>query len=280
MLGCLVLVALTALGVAGAPRPAAAQTVSAAERESLARLRTERGGRADEIDGLLKRVDEAAGRGLPTAPLTGKIREGLAKGHDPRRIDPVIQQMAGHLETADRLLRELGEASGGQNAAVTLLAESLGSGVTSDEVREILRGAQGSAAPPSAAGVVTGDRLSGAAKGYSFIKDARLPPADGTAVMAEAVRQGFRSHEMLDLGRSVKIRESDYRSGRASLTALRDAIARGDRPEQLFRDVRPETPTRPAATRPERVERPERPEPTPQRPERPTRPERPGASIR
>ena len=39
-------------------------------------------------------ADEAAAKGLPTAPLTNKIREGLAKGVDPRRIEQVVRQMA------------------------------------------------------------------------------------------------------------------------------------------------------------------------------------------
>ena len=102
--------------------------------------------------------------------------------------------------------------------------------------------------------------------------------------MAEAMRQGFRSQEILDLGREIKRREADYRAGRASLRALRDAIARGDRPEQLFRDARVETTARPAAARPDAtrpdapVERPvARPE-TPQRPEQPVRPERPATT--
>ncbi|HEY5550979.1 MAG TPA: hypothetical protein VIK52_03765, partial [Opitutaceae bacterium] len=128
---------------------------------------------------------------------------------------------------------------------------------------------------------VSPEGLAGAAKGLSFIKEGRLPVAEGTAVMAEAVRQGFRSHEMLDLGREIKRRERDYREGRANLLAVRDAIARGSRLDQLFRDSRAGIVDRPAATRPEPtatrpepVTRPERPQP----PERPARPEGTGAA--
>lgn len=123
---------------------------------------------------------------------------------------------------------------------------------------------------------MSSELLASAARGLSFIKDAQLPVAEGTTVIAEAVRQGFRSHEILDLGREVKRREGDYRAGRASLRALRDAIARGDRPDQLFRDSRTDTVERPAATRSETpAERPARPET--QRPEQPVRPERPAS---
>jgi len=95
-----------------------------------------------------------------------------------------------------------------------------------------------------------------------MIGEARLSVPEGTAVMAEAVKQGYRSTEILALAREVKRHEADYRAGRASLTALRDSIARGNRPEQLFRDTRPAPVERPAA----------RPD-APQRPEKPSRPQ-------
>ena len=137
---------------------------------------------------------------------------------------------------------------------MTLLAESLGSGVTAGRSP---RAPQACAAACAGKPPMSAEAVASAAKGLSFIKDARLPVADGTAVMAEAVKQGFRSREILDLGREVKRREADYRAGRASLRALRDAIARGDRPDQLFRDSRSDAVERPAATRPETpVDRP------------------------
>ena len=228
---------------------------------------------ASDRDGLNRLVAEATAKGLPAAPLTNKIQEGLAKGADPKRIELIVRQMTANLETADRLVREIEPESGiaGRAAAVTLLGESLGSGVTLDEIRELRVSAQVSKQP------IPAEAVANAAKGLSFIKEARLSVPDGTAVMAEAVKRGFRSHEILDLAREIKRRESDYRAGRASLRALRDAIARGDRPDQLLRDSRAVTVDRPAATpsRPERpVERPARPE-APQRPEQPVRPERP-----
>ena len=270
---------LVALSGVAAPGLCAAQSVSASEREALLRLRVDRGGRAEDVDALIRQADEAAAKGLPAAPLTNKIREGLAKGADPKRIELVIRQMATNLETADRLMREMEPTSGGtgQEASVTLLAEALGGGVTPDEVRELRRLAQpalntGNTGKPP----MSWESLASAAKGLSFIKEAQLPVTEGTAVITEAVRQGFRAREILDLGREVKRRESDYRAGRASLRALRDAIARGDRPDQLFRDSRTDTVDRSPSARPETpvVERPGRPE-TPQRPEQPARPESP-----
>ena len=256
------------------PAVCASQAVPASDRDALVKLRTDRGGNAEEVDGLIRVANEAAAKGLPAAPLTNKIHEGLAKGIDPKRIEGVIRQMSTHLETADRVVREIEPSAvvASREASVMLMAESFGSGVTPDQVRDLRRLSQPPAAgkPPASA-----DTVASAAKGLSLIEEARLPVPEGTAVMAEAVKQGFRSNEILGLAREVKRREADYLSGRASLTALRDSIARGNRPEQLFRDTpaapveRPATATRPDAP----VERPAaRPE-APQRPEPPTRPQ-------
>lgn len=234
-------------------------------------------GSSADRDALLRVASELSAKGVPLAPLVNKVHEGLAKGAAPRRIEAVVRQMAVHLETADRLLSETDPSAARPEAAVTLLAEAFGGGVTVDETRELNRQSSVSGNP-----AVSTDMLASAAKGVAFIKEARLPATDGIAVMAEGVRKGFRSHQLLDLGREVKRRESDFRTGRATLRALRDAIARGERPEQLFRDTRTETVERPAATRPESTVVPQRPEPTqrPERPQRPEvqRPERPGSA--
>ena len=226
---------------------------------------------AQDVEALMHVADEIAAKGLPSAPLTNKIREGVAKGVDPKRIEVVIRQMGANLESADRLIREVTETPGAsRESAVVLVAESLGSGVTVDEVRELRRLAQPEPRTP-----VPVDAVASAVKGLSIIEEARLSVPDGTAVMAETVKRGYRSNEILDLAREIKRRETDYRTGRASLTALRDAIARGNRPEQLFRDSQGPAAERPAATRPERpAERPAA-RPDTQRPEPPAASGRP-----
>ena len=127
--------------------------------------------------------------------------------------------MSTHLETADRVVREIEPSAvvASREASVTLMAESFGSGVTPDQVRDLRRLSQPPAAgkPPASA-----DTVASAAKGLSLIEEARLPVPEGTAVMAEAVKQGFRSNEILSLAREVKRREADYRAGRASLTRV------------------------------------------------------------
>jgi hypothetical protein len=223
---------------------------------------------AQSMDDLIRQADAAGAKGLPVAPLKNKIREGFAKGHNPKQIEAVVNQMVQNLEAADRIARDVepGVAVAARESAVTLLADALGSGLTPDEIRELQRQAQ----------ATSSQDLAGAAKGLSFIKDARLLVNEGTAVMSEAVRQKFRAYEMQDLGREIKRREADYRAGRVTLRSLRDAIARGTRPETILRDSRAAAPERPATTRPETTDRPA-PVDRPQRPERPVdRPTTPG----
>jgi len=256
------------------PSSTAAQAPSASERATLSGLNAARGGSASQLDAILRTVDEAASKGLPTDSLLNKVREGFAKGVTPSRIPAVIREMAGHLETADRILRDVssGAESAARRSAVTLLAEALGSGVNADEAREINRQARQAGRP------LAPEILAGAAKALAFIKDARLPGPDGTRVVAEAARNGFRPADLLDLGREIKQRERAYQQDLTALRALGDAIARGERPERLFPGGGIERPERPGAVRPEvPVERPVRPEPPvrPERPERPETPERP-----
>ena len=213
---------------------------------------------------LLRQADAAGAKGLPVTPLRNKIREGFAKGHNPKQIEAVVNQMVQNLEAADRIARDVepGALAVTRESAVTLLADALGSGLTTDEIRELQRQAQ----------ATSSQDLAGAAKGLSFIKDARLPVNEGMAVMSEAVRQKFRAYEMQDVGREIKRREADYRAGRVTLRSLRDAIAKGARPETILRDSRAAAPERPAATRPDATsDRPERTT-TPDRPQRPERP--------
>ena len=110
-----------------APRMSVAQAVSPADRDALVRLYVDRGGRDADLDIVLRRIDEAAAKSLPTAPLLNKVREGVVKGYKSDRIDVVVQQMVANLDAADGLLRELNPAAAGteREASIALLAESL-----------------------------------------------------------------------------------------------------------------------------------------------------------
>ena len=92
------------------PRPTTAQSVASPDR-----------------DALVRQAEAAGAKGLPVAPLLSKIREGIAKGHDAKRIELVVSQMVTHMETADQIVREVEPtaAGTGRETAITLLAESM-----------------------------------------------------------------------------------------------------------------------------------------------------------
>src|SRR5688572_17965561 len=149
-----------------------------------------------ERDALIRQAEAAGAKGLPVAPLMNKIREGVAKKHDAKRIELVVTQMVTNMETADGIVREVepGAAGAARDNAITLLSDALFSGLTAAEIRDLQRQVQARAAQD----------LAGAAKGLAFVKEAMLPVNEGAAVMVEAVRQKFRAFEMLDLGREIK----------------------------------------------------------------------------
>lgn len=68
------------------------------------------------------------------------------------------------------------------------------------------------------------------------MKEGRIPSKDGTALVGEGIKQGYRPSELLDLSREVKRRGSDFEEGRASLKALREQVSRGERSDRLFKD--------------------------------------------
>jgi hypothetical protein len=221
------------------------------DRRAIVRLIESRGGAAADVTPLIEEVNRASQRRLPQPPLVNKLKEGLAKGVPLGRIQAVLRDLVGRFDTARELLGgRLTEAA--SDRAIEVLAEALGLGITTHEVREIERLAQQGTKP------VDGEALAYGAKSWALMKEAGISPDDGLALVAEAIRQGFRSAELVALGRELVGHREDLAAGRISLEAVRQAVARGERPERLF-------PPRDAAER----RRPERPEQ--QRRERPPR---------
>ena len=85
-----------------------AEPISVQEREEIARLSSTRGFAAEEVNQLIEQVNKAGEKGIPTEPLANKVKEGLAKGIEPKRIDPVLRQLVTHFESAQEILREAG----------------------------------------------------------------------------------------------------------------------------------------------------------------------------
>lgn len=223
------------LGVAFAATPVWAEPLSAQNRAEINRLGSAQGRSASEINPLLDRVSKAGERGLPTEPLLNKVREGLAKGVEPKRIEPVLRQMTSRFESAHEALEEAkdhGITEGNRQRALETMAEALGRGATVDEVRELSRLSQ------EGRHRATQDELAAGAKGLAVMKEGGIPSKEGTVLVGEGIRQGYRPAELLELGREVKRHGSDFEEGHASIEQLREKISHGERSDRLFRDDR------------------------------------------
>ncbi|MEK6631970.1 MAG: hypothetical protein AABY94_01525, partial [Nitrospirota bacterium] len=86
--------------------PVMADSLSNQDREEINRLRSAQGHSAEEVNALLEQVTKAGEKGIPTEPLANKVKEGLAKGVEPKRIDPVLRQLVTHFESAHDVLQE------------------------------------------------------------------------------------------------------------------------------------------------------------------------------
>ncbi len=210
-----------------------AEPITAQDRDAITRLGSSQGRSESEITPLLDHVSKAGERGLPTESLLNKVREGLAKGVEPKRIDPVLRQMTSRLESAHEVLQEAGSRGmeeGNRQRAIETMAEALSRGATADEVRELSRLSQDGRHKS------TQEELAAGAKSLAVMKEGRVPSKDGAALVGEGMKQGYRASELLDLSREVKRRGSDFEEGRASLNTLREQVSRGERGDRLFKD--------------------------------------------
>jgi hypothetical protein len=216
--------------------PALADSLSTQDREEINRLRSAQGHSAEEVNGLLEQVIKAGEKGLPTEPLANKVKEGLAKGVEPKRIDTVVRQLVTHFESAQEILQEstakgmVDALQGNRQRALEGLAEALSRGTTAEEVRELAKTSQGGG------GKVSQESLASGAKSLAILKEARIPSKDGTALVAEGIRQGYRSAELADLARELKRRGSDIQQGRVNLQNIKDQVSKGQRADRIFRD--------------------------------------------
>lgn len=210
-----------------------AEPLSVQDRDAITRLGLAQGRSENEISPLLDHVSKVGEQGLPTESLLNKVREGLAKGVEPNRIDPVLRQMTSRLESAHEVLREAGSRGmkeGNRQRAIETMAEAFSRGATVDEVRELSRLSQ------DGRHKATQEELAAGAKSLAVMKEGRVSSKDGAALIGEGMKQGYRSSELLELSREVKRRGSDFEEGRASLRALREQVSRGERSDRLFKD--------------------------------------------
>ena len=190
-----------------------------------------RGHAPESINRLLDHAKRALDQGLPERPVVNKIKEGLAKGAPPERIRPVIRDMVDRLRKARDMLREMApersrKSSPEGSRATEVMAEALGRGVTIDEIRSLNRS--------RGKGAVSREALAFGAKGLALTKEGGLKAPETLPVVGEAIRQGFRANELLDLGREMKKRGKEFRTDRNRLRDLKRAVERGERAEKIF----------------------------------------------
>ena len=231
-----ILVRLASLALCLTAMPVFAESLSNQDRAEIDRLRAAQGHAAEAVNPLLEQVTRAGEKGFPIEPLANKVKEGLAKGVEPKRIDAVLRQMVTHFDSAKELLQEstakgvTDRGQGNSHRALESLAEAISRGTTADEVRELARTGQHQGQKMSE------DTLAMGAKSLAVMKEAHIPPKDGAAVVAEGMRQGFRPAELADLAREMKRHGQDFREGRLTTQSIQDKISRGDRSDRLFSD--------------------------------------------
>ncbi len=216
--------------------PVQADVLSNQDREEIARLRVAQGHSEEEVNALVEQVSKAGEKGLPTEPLANKVKEGLAKGVEPKRIDGVVRQLVTHLESAHEILQEasakglMDSSPANRQRALEGLAEALSRGATAEEVRELARTGQG------AGGKVSQESLASGAKSLAILKEAKIPSKDGAALVAEGLRQGYRPTELADLAREIKRRGADLQQGRMNVQSIKDQVSKGQRVDRIFRE--------------------------------------------
>ena len=231
-----ILVRLVSVALCLTAAPVLADSLSNQDREEINLLRLAQGHSAEDVNPLLEQVTKAGEKGFPTEPLANKLKEGLAKGVEPKRIEPVLRQMVTHFDSAQELLQEsttkgmIDQAQGNRQQAMQALAEALSRGATVDEVRELARNGQRQGQKLSQELLATG------AKSVAVMKEAKIPSKDSAAIVAEGMRQGYRPAELADLAREMKRHGQDFREGRLTTQSIHDKISRGDRSDRLFSD--------------------------------------------
>jgi len=222
---------LAGLVMAVVPHVSHAASLPAKDVQDINQLGQARGHAPESINRLLEHAQQAIDQGLPERPIMNKIKEGLAKGASPERIQPVVREMVGNLRDAREVLRETASSGssqekGGNSRATEVMAEALGRGVTVDEVRSLGRS--------TGKNRVNQEDLAFGAKGLALTKEGGVPGADAIPVVGEALRQGFRSNELLDLGREIKKRGNEFRGDRNRIQDIKKSVERGDRPDKIF----------------------------------------------
>lgn len=147
---------------------------------------TARGLPSELVDGVAAVAADAAGRGLPTAPLADKALEGWAKRVPSARIVSVVRQFAGRMVEARDAVRTAG-ATAPSGEVVAAAAEAMNRGMSAAQVGDVVRAAP--ASPSAAPSLRVAAALS--AQGMQL--------EQAVSVVARAMHDGRAVEQILDL---------------------------------------------------------------------------------
>jgi hypothetical protein len=155
-------------------------------------------------------VDRAAGSGLPAEMIVSKVREGLAKGVDPARIEAAAVRLSDSLQAAQRYVTERRPGPAAPGPLVRAVAEARLAGVALTAIDPLVTPERPEPPARRAVEVVTDLSL----RGY--------PPERAAAVVKDVLARDTAALDRLPS--TLETLRHDYGLSRAEAV---DALARG-----------------------------------------------------
>jgi hypothetical protein len=136
-------------------------------------------------------IERANARALPASALTGRIREGLARGAEPSTILGVVSTRLTNLERADDMARRCAQQGipvRDRDRSLVRLADSFSMGVTPGDVLSVL--------PAAGRGSRDLEGVSRAAEVMGRLRGKGFPPGDTREVVGAAMGAGWTRSQM------------------------------------------------------------------------------------
>lgn len=203
------------------------QRVPRTDLDEVVRSAIAAGASPVQVESLLTSLGSASAHGLPVGLVSGKAREGFAKGVPPARVAEVVQALEGRLEAAHRLLTETGLPPGrlGSRAVLLdLLAEAMERGIPTQGLERALRAGR----PAS------GESLGAALTLLNRMASRGVPSEDATALAGEVLQEGL-SHAEIDRVSEALNRAIDLGRGKPGEVVARgrEALRQGTPPSAM-----------------------------------------------
>ena len=151
-------------------------------------------------------IDSARAAGLPTQPLTDKVREGTLKGADETRIVTAVQALARELGAARTVL-----GSANNPALLSATASALHAGVSASELRRVVHPVNEESADPL---LVTSALVT-----LVDIVSKKVPAGVAASAIGDLLQRGANEQQFSTLRSEV---EQDILGGRTPESAMLD----------------------------------------------------------